>query len=237
MTNKLNLILAILLTTLASTLQVYPVNIQKSENAIQKQTDFNMVIQVGAFLKETYASVFKEKLSAIIDKPVIMVVEEGYYKVHLTGFKNIEEIEKIIPALGLVGIKDFWVRPAWKETEVQDYADLRSDTTQNNSEEELVKPDRPVNPVSLITEETPVEAQDTYALEIGAFIKKNKALNAQNKVISKLNLPVEIVTQWNRHHVIITGFNNKTEINRYIPEIAKLGYDDISVIKNYRKPQ
>ncbi|HBE41535.1 MAG TPA: hypothetical protein DDW27_10100, partial [Bacteroidales bacterium] len=122
------------------------------------------------------------------------------------------------------------------ETEVPYYAELPPDTIQKNSEENIVEPEKLTERDSLITEETAAETPDIYALEIGVFRKKPRALNAQRKVISKLNLPVEIVTQWNRYHVIITGFK-KTEINRYIPEIARLGYDDISVIKNYGKQQ
>lgn len=233
--NKFNLIAAIDLTILGLIIFAYPVNSQKSESATQQQTDINLVIQVGAFVKKTNATVFKEKLAAIIDKPVIMVSEEGYHKVQLTGFKNIEEIEKIIPALGLVGIRDFWIPPAKKPANVAEYAELQTDTIEMLPEEKIVNSSIPMEADSLVIEETPVDSTNIYALEIGAFRKKNKAINAQRKVISKLNLSVEIVTQWDRHHVIITGLNNKTDINRYLPELARLGYDEIFVIKNFSK--
>ena len=232
---KLTLISAVILTILGLTFLAYPVSSQKPENEIQNQTDVNLVLQVGAFVKKTNATVSKEKLAAIIDKQVIMVVEEGYYKVQLTGFKNVEEIEKIIPALGLVGIRDFWIPRAKKA--VTEQADLQADTTQKVSEKEIVNPEFPAEPDSLIIEETPSDSTDTFALEIGVFRKKNRALIAQEKVISKLKLPVEIVEQWNDYHVIITGFINKSEINKYIPEIAKMGYSEIYVLKNYKKVQ
>jgi cell division protein FtsN len=235
--NKFNLIAAIIFTILGLTLKAYTVNSQKPESDIQKQPEINLVIQVGAFIKETNATVFKEKLSAIIDKRVIMVVEEGYYKVQLTGFNNIEEIEKIIPALGLIGIRDFWIPPARKDASVTDIAELQADTTQKILEEKIVNPVIPMGSDSLIIEEPPAESPDIYSLEIGAFRKKNQALNAQEKVITKLKLPVEIVEQWNDYHVIITGFNNKTEINKYIPELARMGYSEIYVLKNYKKIQ
>ena len=234
---KINLTGAIILTILGLTFLAYPVSSQKPERIIQDPTDINLVLQVGAFVKETNAIVFKEKLSAIIDKQVIMVVEEGYYKVQLTGFKNVEEIEKIIPALGLVGIRDFWIPRAKKEKAVTEQADLQADTTQKVSEKEIVNPEFPAEPDSLIIEETPSDSTDTFALEIGVFRKKNRALIAQEKVISKLKIPVEIVEQWNDYHVIITGFINKSEINKYIPEIAKMGYSEIYVLKNYKKVQ
>ena len=214
-------------------LKVYPVNVPDPGSICWRPTEFGLVIQVGAFRKEVNATVFREKLSAIIDKPVIIVNEEEYYKVQLIGFKNMEDIEKIIPALGLIGIKDFWIPPVKKDTAVPDYADLQTDTIQKPPDEKVVNPLIPGVTDSLVFEETPAVTTNTYALEIGAFRKKNRALNAQSKVISKLNLPVEIATQWNRYHVIITGFNDKTEMTRYIPELARLGYDEISVIKNY----
>ena len=234
---KFTLIAATIFTILGLTLKCCPVNSQKPESAIQNQTDINLVLQVGAFLKETNATVFKEKLAALIDKQVIMVIEEGYYKVQLTGFKNIEEIDKIIPALGLIGIKDYWIPPGKKDTSVPDNSDLKPDTNQKPLAENVVNPVIPVEPDSLAIEETPVDTADTYALEIGSFRKENRALNAQEKVISKLKLPVEIVEQWNDYHVIITGFNNKTEINKYIPELARMGFNEIYVIKNYKEIQ
>lgn len=233
--NKLTLVAAFILTILVLTLITYPVNSQKPESAIQNQTDINLVLQVGAFLKETNATVFKEKLAALIDKQVIMVIEDGFYKVQLTGFKNIEEIEKIIPGLGLIGIKDYWIPPVKKDPAAQDYADLLPDTIQKPPEEKVVIPVIHVKPDSLIIEETPGEADDTYALEIGAYRKENRAVKAQEKVMSKLKLHVEIVEQWNDFHVIITGFNNKTEINKYIPEIASMGFNEIYVLKNYKR--
>jgi cell division protein FtsN len=228
---------AIIFTILGLALNAYPVSLQNPGIFTRKPADINLVLQVGAFIKETNATVFKEKLAALIDKQVIMVIEEGYYKVQLIGFKNIEEIEKIIPALGLIGIKDFWIPPVKKDTVVPDRADLQPDTIQKPPEEKVVNTLIPVEPDSLVTEETPGESADTYALEIGSFRKENRALNAQEKVISKLKLPVEIVEQWNDYHVIITGFNNKTEINKYIPELASMGFNEIFVIKNYKKSQ
>ena len=218
-------------------LNIYPVSLQKPGIFTRNPGDIELVLQVGAFVKETNATVFKEKLAALIDKQVIIVIEEGYYKVQLIGFRNIEEVEKIIPALGLIGIKDFWIPPGKKDTSVPDNSDLQPDTIQKPLAENVVNPVIPAEPDSLVTEETPDETANTYALEIGSFRKENRALNAKGKVISKLKLPVEIVVQWDEYHVIITGFNNKTEINKYIPELAKLGFNEIYVIKNYKKVQ
>jgi len=230
--DRRNIIVLFIAAFLGLTINTYSFNIQNPGIVLHNIIDFNLVIQVGAFRKETNATVFKEKLSALIDKQVILVVEEGYYKVQLTGFKTIEDIEKIIPALGLIGIKDFWIPPAKKDTEIPDYSASKPDTIQDIFEEKIVNQGNPETIDSLNTEESPA-AETTYALEIGAYRQKNRALDAQKKVVSKLKLHVEIVEQWNRYHVIITGFTDKAEINRCIPELARLGYDKLSVIKDY----
>lgn len=205
---------------------------------IRQPAEFDMVIQVGAFLKELNATVFRDKLSAIIDKPVIIVKEDAFYKVQLIGFRNLEEIEKIIPALGLIGIKKFWIPPVKKEAEVLNPETSLPDTVQKIPEEKPAVPVAEIKPEIELIEENAVSPEaTTYALEIGVFRKKDRAQNAERKVISRLKLPVEIITQWNRYHVIITGFNDKTEINKYYPELAKMGYREISVIKNYKKQQ
>ncbi len=200
---------------------------------IREPKEANLVLQVGAFRKETNATVFKEKLSALIDKQVILVVEDGYYKVQLSGFKTIEDIEKIIPALGLIGIKDFWIPPSRDDTSVPDSTDLQSDTIQTFTEVPAMDPVIPVESGIQIVDDTTAVANTTFALEIGAFSKKEKAHTVQRKIMSRFKHPVEIITQWDRHHVIMTGFTEKTEINRIIPELAKLGYDEILVIRNY----
>jgi hypothetical protein len=62
-------------------------------------------------------------------------------------------------------------------------------------------------------------------------------LRAQRRITSKLNLPVEIVEQWNLYHVIVTGFFTREETFRYYPELTSLGYPGISLIENYKRQQ
>ncbi|MFZ0281679.1 MAG: SPOR domain-containing protein, partial [Bacteroidales bacterium] len=71
------------------------------------QAEFNadMVLQVGAFQLEQNALALKNRLSAYQGKPVTIISEDGYYKVRLSGFKSPEELEKILPSLGLLGIR------------------------------------------------------------------------------------------------------------------------------------
>ena len=53
--------------------------------------------------------------------------------------------------------------------------------------------------------------------------------------MSKLNLPVEIVKQFDYYHVIVTGFYSREETFEYYPELAGLGFPGITLIQDYKK--
>jgi cell division protein FtsN len=69
------------------------------------------------------------------------------------------------------------------------------------------------------------------SLQVGIFYKKAEAERARKRIMSKLNLPVEIVQQWEYFRVIITGFHSREETYQYYPELAGLGYPNISMIE------
>jgi cell division protein FtsN len=189
---------------------------------------FEMVLQVGAFNNESYATRLRDRLTATINKPVIIVPEDGFYKVRITGFENLEEIEKLIPALDFLGLNDLWIPPVTKEEVVTPPAMTEADSI---GKAVIEKPQLPV------LEEKPVVTEPTYALQVGVYRKKIQALRAQRKIMSKLKLPVDIVEQWGYYHVVVTGFFTKEETYRYFPELTGLGYPGISLIENYRKKE
>ena len=186
----------------------------------------DMVLQAGAFRDENNAVRLRDKLSATINKPVVIVPEEGYYKVRVTGFETLEEIEKMIAALGFLGHRDIWI-PSFRDTAAVAAPGL------------TIPPDTITEAVTEIPE-IPVdekeisEAEPTVALQVGVFQKKRHAVRAQRKIISRLDLPVEIVEQWGYYHVIVTGFFTREETYAYYPELAGLGYPGITLIENYK---
>jgi cell division protein FtsN len=192
---------------------------------------YGMMLQVGAFRDESKALALRDKLTPSLDNPVVIVIEDGYHKVRVTGFKSLEEIRKLIPALRSKGYKDFWIPPV-KEREVR-----KPDTPEKAAEEKVVKPEAEVKTKTLVIEEKPVAPEPTVALQVGVFHKRLQALRAQRRITSKLNLPVEIVEQWNLYHVIVTGFFTREETFRYYPELTSLGYPGISLIENYKRQQ
>jgi hypothetical protein len=195
----------------------------------QMSVDQDLIIQVGAFRKESYALVLKEKLYAILDKTIIIVTEDGFFKVRIRGFSGDEEIEKIYSTLAFLGIKDFWVLPMRKREEITQQKDGQADTVIKHLSEK---------PVLLVeSSNTPALSQPAVVLQIDVFRSKSEAVNAQKIITSKLNLPVEIVQEWNYYKVFVTGFHTTDEANKSFIDIAQLGYRKISLIVDYNKIQ
>jgi len=187
----------------------------------------DLIIQVGAFRQETNSRVLKEKLSHYIDKPVILVIEDGFYKVQIKGFSSQEEMENLYPSLAFIGLKNFWVLPIKKHDEINPQAAAQPDTSINLVSENAE--------LTVAEDEIPVLSKPSIALQVDVFHDKSEALNAQKKIAAKLNLPVEIVQEWEYYKVFITGFKSTGEASKYYSDLAKLGYTQISLIENYRK--
>jgi len=194
-----------------------------------KQVTINpdLVVQVGAFRQEPNALVLKNKLSAILNESVFLVTEDGFFKVRIKGFSSQEDIEKLYPTLAFLGMKNIWLLPVKKPEETNPQAVVQPDTTKN--------PESEITAFPVLAEEIPDESQPTFALQVEVFHEKSKALNAQKKITTKINLPVEIVQEWEYYKVIVTGFYTADEANKYFSAIAILGYPNITLIENYKK--
>jgi hypothetical protein len=196
-------------------------------NQKQESIDPDLIIQVGAFRKESNSLVLKEKLTHFLDKPVILVIEDGFFKVQITGFSSQEEMENLYPSLAFLGLKNFWVLPVNKQDEIEPQAVAQPDTSKKQVSENAALP--------VVPEEIPVLSQPSIALQVDVFHDKSQALDAQKRITAKLNLNVEIVQEWEYYKVFVTGFKSTEEANKYYSALAKLGYPQISLIENYKK--
>lgn len=187
----------------------------------------DLIIQVGAFRQESNALVLKNKLSAVLNKSVFLVVEDGFTKVRLTGFSSQEEIEKLYPTLSFLGLKNIWVLPVKKPEEANLLAFVQPDTTNKQETENTALP--------VIEEEIPAMSQSTFTLQVEVFHDKSKAMYAQKKITAELNLPAEVVQEWEYYRLIVPGFKTTDEAIKCSSTIANLGYTNISLIENYRK--
>jgi cell division protein FtsN len=185
-----------------------------SEKSVQAFSP-DMLIQVGAFLHESNALSLRERLSYLLNKTVIIVPVDGYFKVRITGFTSSEEMEKLIPTLGLLGIKNIWVFQVKKKEDKLSQVVVQTDTS---------------------LKDKPVLAEPTINLQVGVFHSRSEALRAQRRITTKLNLPVEIVKEWEYYIVLITGFKTRDEIFKYYPKLAALGYPDSFMIESNNVP-
>lgn len=200
----------------------------------------DMTIQVGAFRDEGLAIAHKNRLSAILDKPVSLVKEDGWYKVRVSDFESLREMEDFVPTLRLVGVKDIWIRPIPKVVEqpvvgqpvveqpvVEQPVVIKADSAITVAE--------PLREEPQAAEEKALPPEPTIALQVGVFHKERKALMAKLRITTKLKLPVEVVEQWGYYHVIVTGFYTREETYKFYPELAGIGYPGITLIQNYKR--
>lgn len=187
-------------------------------------------VELGVFDNTADAIALKDTLLKSVRMPVLIIRDEGLYRLRVTGFANWEEMMEFISSL-----------------EKSRYPDMRIHTL-SRSPEKVTVPEKPVEiqadtiavpaekiPEQPAPEETVVKKEPTVALQAGIFHKKSKAQKAVRKISARLRLPVEIVLQWDYYHVIITGFYSREETYMYFPELAALGYPGVTVIENYKQ--
>ena len=197
-------------------------------------------IQFGAFRKKSNAIELRDRLAATVDKNIKIVKEGRYYKVRLTELPLIKqevlnEMKKLQPQIGRLGLKDMWAVPIVTKPVEEPMA--RQPVIIQKA---IVLPYTSVRvirekPRGLILEEKPEILEPSIALQVAIYIKQSQALRAQKRIMSKLNLPVEIVKQYDYYHVIVTGFYTREETYQYYPELAGLGYPGITLIPDYKR--
>jgi hypothetical protein len=84
----------------------------------------------------------------------------------------------------------------------------------------------------MMTETAPVSPDiPEISLQVGIFYKRSEAMKARRIISAKLDLPVKIVRQWEYFRVIILGFSSREETFQDYPELAGLGYPNITLIE------
>ncbi len=211
----------------------------------------DLSIQVGAFRRRDYAETMLKNIASVTGKPIVMIPEDGYYKVRVTGFSSMAELQEMLPVLRKLGLNDIWMPRVSKE-ELQPVIQPGIDSIEIRKEIPLppviLKPDTlaaildtaAIKPIEEIIEpvaeepviEQPPEAEaPKISLHVGEFRKRSQALRAQRKVESKFGLPVEIYIRWDSYHLVITGFSRREDTFMYYPELAGMGYTNIYVIQ------
>jgi cell division protein FtsN len=213
---------------------------EKQDTTIMITSPEEISIQLGAFRRKSNAIILKDRLSASISENVIIVSENGYYKVRVVGPPFIkqtvlEAMKKLEPKIGKLGIKDIWILPV-KTPAVEKPVIIQPEAPLQPVEgkmglPDIIKPDTSFKHIEKMSKAPVINREPKVSLQVGAFTKRSEALRAQRKITSKLKLPVEIVEQWEYYRVIITGFYTREETYKYYPELAGLGFTNISLIE------
>ena len=192
-------------------------------------------IQLGAFSSEEETLSMTDRLLAAAEKLVTIRQEEGVYKVQITGFADTNEVRDFIPLLKKHGFTDILVI---HESETG-LVPVTQQPEQPVQVEVPVLPEEPVEIAVEQPEEPEVKIEETtppepiFILHAGSYYKLAEAEKAKRKIEKKLNLPVEIISEWDSYKVIIPGFYTREETYPYYPQLAGLGFTDIFV---YEKP-
>lgn len=199
-----------------------------------------LVIQAGAFRDKSNALALRDKLDAMLDKPVVIVTEDGYDKVRIAGFESLEELERYLPVLGMLGIRDIWIPPVkTPEVGVKTAEPLAAPYEEPHYDSipalARIMPDSllklaPETDRESLSGERPVVKEPPVSLQVAVYHSKARAMKARRKIMKNLGLPVEIAVQWEYYRVIIPGFMTREETYRYYPELAGLGFDSIYMI-------
>ena len=200
-------------------------------------------IQRGAFRLRSNAYALRDHLGVTPDKKVTIVNENGYYKVRLPEVPLIDQtvleaMEDLMPSLGQFGLKEAWVLPPRRQL-VEEPAGVPVRKEPVSIQKAAVQPDTSIRLIEtktteIVRPEIPELTEPTIALQVAIYYRESQALRAQRKIRTKLNLPVEIVKQFDYYHVIVTGFHTREETFEYYPELAGMGYPGITLLQNYK---
>lgn len=196
------------------------------EEDMTSSTD-SYVIQVGAFKRKSYANRLRKKLASILDKEVIITVEDGFYKVRITGFESIYELEKYIPVLVRKGIREIWI------VTLKGMQEQGPDTGEIQADPELIDTFTEQDTTYFIiyesVEEDKTSTSDSYAIQLGAFSRKLNADVLMIKLSTILDREVELFIEEGLYKVRITGFTSRKEVDEYIPVLIKNGVTEIRI--------
>lgn len=186
------------------------------------------VIQVGAFKQKSYANRLKKKLAAMLDKEVIITVEDGYYKVRIAGFESLYELEKYIPTLIRNGIREIWV------VTIKGMLEQDTDLDKVQGAPELIDTFTEKDTTYFVVyepfEEDKTSAKDSYAIQLGAFSRKINADVLKIKMNTLLDREVEIFVEDEIYIVRIDGFNSRIEVDNYIPVLKENGLTEVRIL-------
>ncbi|MDF1560238.1 MAG: SPOR domain-containing protein [Bacteroidales bacterium] len=203
-------------------------------------------LQLGAFETVEETESISNRLLAAAEKLVTVRQDEGLWKVQITGFADTTEIRDFIPLLQERGFTDILVLHQTEEglvpvtpVVIPEAAEAPAEpgmkeipVPQVLPEPAEAEPEQPVFEEEIVPPPPPAPVP-RFLLHAGSYRKLSEAERAKKKIERRLNLPVEIIEDWDSYRVVVTGFFTREETYPYYPELAGMGFSDIFV---YEKP-
>jgi cell division protein FtsN len=203
-------------------------------------------LQLGAFETAEETEPISNRLLAAAEKLVTVRQDEGLWKVQISGFEDTTDIREFIPLLQERGFTDILVLHQTEEglvpvvpVVIPEAAEAPAEPGMKEIPVPQVLPEpaeaAPEQPVfeEEIVPPPPTAPLPRFLLHAGNYRKLSDAERAKKKIERRLNLPVEIIEDWDSYRVVVTGFFTREETYPYYPELAGLGFSDIFV---YEKP-
>lgn len=177
-------------------------NIMKSGAELSKPAISNLKV----------VAVYKNEVQPVIER--IVPVQK------ILNVIDIPQLADPLPPLNLINMKvsEVAIKPAAEPAAIP------------KADEKPVVAEKPIEGKQPEAEKG-AKPEPTISIQVAVFYKKAQAIKAQRKISSKLNLPVEIVQQWEFYRVIIPGFYTREETYMYYPELAGLGYPGVTIIE------
>jgi len=177
-------------------------------------------IQMGAFRKKTNAEAYRKKIEKIMGRPLVIISEDGYFKVRISDIKERKEVDEDISVLHQNGVNEMWVislKAKHQQWVLNEKRDTITTITENAFE----------NRAATISPE--------MSIQIGAFILKSNAIMLKNRVSAGLDKKVTILYEGGYYKVRIVGIPllDQTvleEMKKLETSIGKLGLKDIWVL-------
>lgn len=177
-------------------------------------------LQIGAFKSKAYAQVALKKFEDFSGKPAILVYEDGYYKVQISGFANrsiAQQFALQYPKMGshvihIPAIKPFTSKKDGKYVKKED------------AENVIEKPEHSFD-----------EIQYGSVIQIAAFSEEKNALKTGTILRKITDLPVVIVFEGGYFMVRIVGFTDRIQAIGFLEKLQSKGFSEAYVIRINRK--
>lgn len=199
-------------------------------------------MSLDAFRMRTEAAALSKGLSEPLTKKGVIEFRGRYYRLQTPDQPVLDPtllkaMDELLPDIGRFEFRDEWNNPVRKMPVAEEPVIERIPITVGKATVPLDRSVRVTGELSdkLVYVEKPAATVPSVALQVAIFRKESQALRAQKRIMAKLNLPVEIVKQWDYYHVLVTGFYTREETYPYYPELAGLGYPGITLIENYKR--